>query len=359
MAAEEFVPGKDYVQAPQNRLKPPDERRAAFVSLPAMHEMILTGQPYPIKSFFTTGSYLTQRANTKRLIHDVFPKLDLIVVFDVFMTPTAEYADIVLPGATAFESFELNIWPFPYLHLAQRVIEPLYQCKTDFWVFKELARRMGLGEYSDMDEKEYLRALLKTAGLDHITVEDLRKGPVRLWDETKPLVTYEDKRFPTPSGKMEFYAEKYAKIGEALPLYKEPLENPRGKEGEKYPLVFFTTHTRRRWHTCFQNATWLQEFWPGPELEINPVDAEARGIQQGDTVLVFNDRGRCKVRAKVISGIRPGLVNIEQGWWRERFLEGSHQNLTHDNINTAQEMTGMANMAFLDVLVEVKKSQEN
>jgi molybdopterin-containing oxidoreductase family molybdopterin binding subunit len=154
---------------------------------------------------------------------------------------------------------------------------------------------------------------------------------------------------------MEFYSERYAETGEALPLHKEPLENPRSERAKEYPLVFFSTHTRRRWHTCFQNALWLEEIYPGPELEMNPQDACKRGIKSGDTVLVFNDRGKCKVRAKITSGIRPGIVNLEQGWWRHRFLEGSHQQLTHDTINPSQEMTGMANMAFLDVLVDVKR----
>jgi molybdopterin-containing oxidoreductase family molybdopterin binding subunit len=73
-------------------------------------------------------------------------------------------------------------------------------------------------------------------------------------------------------------------------------------------------------------------------------------------VTVFNERGKCRVKVKLTEGIRPGMVNLEQGWWAKNFLEGSHQHLTHDMINPAQEMVGLANISYLDALVEVKKA---
>ena len=88
---------------------------------------------------------------------------------------------------------------------------------------------------------------------------------------------------------------------------------------------------------------------------MNTIDAEARGIQSGDVVRVFNDRGAVKIKAMVHEGIRPGIVNVNQGWWPEDFIEGSHQELTHSVVNKAQEVLYEPNSALYDVLVEVEK----
>jgi molybdopterin-containing oxidoreductase family molybdopterin binding subunit len=292
------------------------------------------------------------------LVNEIFPKFDFITVLDVFMTPTAEYADIVLPAATTFESTELNVWPFPYLQLAPKVIEPLYESKTDVWIFRELAKRMGVGEYFAATADELIEEILKGPQFRGITFEELKESPVRLWTGSEPYVMFSEKRFETPSGRIEFYAENYVDVGEALPLHKEPLESPRSEMGRKYPLTFFSTHTRRRWHSCLQNSKWLRQIYPEPELEINPRDAQFRGIEHGDIVRVFNDRGSCKLKAKIHPGISEGLVNIEQGWWKQNYVEGSHQDLTHDTINEPQEILGLANVAFNDVLVEVEKAKD-
>ncbi|MBW1767869.1 MAG: molybdopterin-dependent oxidoreductase [Deltaproteobacteria bacterium] len=340
-------------------MKPADDKRATWVSLPRVNEIMLTDKPYPIKTFFTRGSFLTQIADTNTLINDILPKLDLIVVSDLFMTTTAEYADIVLPGATAFESTELNLWPFPYMRFAPKVIEPIHECKSDFWLFKELGKRLGFGKYFDYDEESLISELLESPRLKGVTLPELKKGPIKTWLGEAPYVMFEDKRFETPSGRMEFYAEQYAKAGEALPSHKESLEaSPFSEKAKEYPLIFFSTHSRWRFNSCFQNSKWVREFNPEPELEINPADTEIRGISQGDMVEVFNDRGRCRVKAKVTPGIRPGIVNIKQGFWVKEFEEGSHNHLTHNTINEVQDMNGLANIPYNDVLVEVKSCKD-
>ena len=90
-------------------------------------------------------------------------------------------------------------------------------------------------------------------------------------------------------------------------------------------------------------------------VDINPADAERRGIKDGDWVIVFNDRGKAKLKAKLNEGIKPGVVNINEGWWFGQFGEGGFNTLTHDMINPAQDAIYEPNMATNDVLVEVKK----
>jgi len=165
--------------------------------------------------------------------------------------------------------------------------------------------------------------------------------------------------FLTPSGRMEFYIEKLVELGQQLPCYLEPLESARKPLAQRYPLIFLNTHTRYRTHSQFTNVPWLAELDPEPVLEINPADATARGVRDGDTVRAFNDRGSMKLKAKVHEGIRPGTTNATQGWWPEHFLEGSHQDLTHGAINPAQEMVFEPNSALYDVLVEIEKVRED
>jgi len=108
----------------------------------------------------------------------------------------------------------------------------------------------------------------------------------------------------------------------------------------------------------FANAPTLLELNPEPVVEINPSDAKSRNISDGDRVTVFNDRGRVTLKAKLTQGVRPGVVNIEEGWWFDQFEEGGVNSLTHDAINPAQELVFEPNMAMNDVAVEVVKAKE-
>jgi molybdopterin-containing oxidoreductase family molybdopterin binding subunit len=234
--------------------------------------------------------------------------------------------------------------------LQNKAIEPLYECKPDLEILKELARKMGLGDYFEKSAEQLIELLLSSgypaeAG---ITLERLKKGPVQAQLSNVPP-------FFTPSGRMEFYCEKLVELGQELPCYLEPLESARKPLAQRYPLIFMTTHTRFRTHSTLANVGWLRDLEPEPMLEMNPVDAEARSIRDGDVVCAFNDRGRLKLKAKIHQGISPGVVNVTQGWWPEHFLEGNHQNLTHSVINPAQELIYEPNSALYDVLAEVEK----
>ena len=165
-------------------------------------------------------------------------------------------------------------------------------------------------------------------------------------------------KFSTPSGKIELYVEKLSQYGQALPVYLEPLEARSGFTQGKYPLNYIQGHSRFRTHSMFANATTLLELNPEPLVELNPLDAETRNISDGDMVTVFNDRGRVTLKAKLTEGIRPGVVNISEGWWLDQFEEGDGNSLTHDVINPVQELLFEPNMAMNDVAVDVFKTKE-
>ena len=322
-----------------------------------LYEALLTDRPYPIRALFIAGhNFVNQNPNMNKVINELLPRLEFIVVVDVFMNPTAQYADIVLPACTGFEYIDVCMpgqsFYHPFLQLAQKVIEPLYESKPDFDIVTELARRMGLGQYFDMSLEQFLEEMLRSGhpSVEGASLERLKQGPFRMPPHTVPA-------FTTPSGRFEFYVEQLKAFGEELPVYKEPLESARQPLANKYPLCYFSTHTKYGMHSNFANLSWMRELDPEPVLDINPVDAEKRGIKDGDSVIAFNDRGRLKLKARVHEGIRPGVVNIRQGWWPIHFAEGSHQALTHNTINPAQQFVFEPNAALYDVLVEVQRAE--
>ncbi|MBL7119436.1 MAG: molybdopterin-dependent oxidoreductase [Dehalococcoidia bacterium] len=334
--------------------------RVHFIPVLKVYDAIAKGDPYPIKALWIAKhNMLNQLPDASLITRELLPHLEFIVVADLFMNTSARYADIVLPACTFFEQQNLIMPPggspgvHSYLQLQDKVIEPLYECKPDVEILRQLAQRMGFGEHFQESDEEFIDLLLswEHPSVAGITLDKLKEGPVQ-------VPPYDVPAFLTPSGRMEFYCEKLIELGQQLPCYIEPLEGARKPLTQRYPLTFLNTHTRYRTHSIFTNVAWMTEFDPEPVLEISPADAEARGVGDGDVVRVFNDRGRMKLKAKVHQGIRPGTVNVTQGWWPEHFLEGSHQDLTHSVINPAQQAIYEPNAALYDVAVEVKKVGE-
>ena len=332
-----------------------------FLPILKAYDAIEKGDPYPVKALWIAKqNWVNQLPDSGRTVRDLFSKLDLIVVADIFMTTSARYADIVLPACTFYEQMDLmppiNIGPSvpDYFKLQQRAIEPLHEAKPDSEMVRELARRLDLGDYFENSDEQMIELLLSTGYPAEmgITMEKLKQGPVK----APPRPNFP--AFSTPSSKMEFYCEKLVGLGQQLPCYVEPLESVRTPLSQKYPLTFLTTHTRFRTHSTLANIQRLRELEPEPLLQMNPSDAEPRGINDGDIVRTFNDRGKMKLKVNVHEAIQPGTVNVNQGWWPEDFIEGTHQELTHSAVNPAQELIYEPNSAYYDVLVEVEKVRE-
>ncbi len=322
-----------------------------------MYPAILEGKPYPIRAvWFAFINFINQCANSYKIINELIPKLDFIISTELFMTTTAQYADIVLPVCTFLEFSDIVRGPTSYLQLQQKVIEPLYESRSDMNILTELAKRMGFEGYFDKTEEEFADLLLASGhpSVDGITVDRLKEGPAKA--NVLPAMPSAKARFRTPSGKIEFYVERLTSFGEELPVYKEPLESGRTPLAEKYPLVCVQVHSKFRHHSSYANIPWLLELNPEPVVDVNPADAESRGINDGDSVIVFNDRGKARLKAKLNEGIKPGVINISQGWWFDQFGEGGLNTLTHHVINPVQDALYEPNMAMNDVLVEVKRA---
>ena len=346
----------------------PDKKTYTYLAPILFCDAVLNSKPFPVKAaWFPVDNFVNQQADTNRVI-SALKACDFVVVSDVFMTATAQYADIVLPVATQYEREDLLAGGNYYLQYMPKIIDPLWETKADLDMFAEVAQKMGQGQYFDKTPDEYISLLL--SGLPSgLTLDTLKsKGVVALADEdfytssfqpiTHPYVPYYQQHFPTPSGRIEFYVESLIPYNMPLPIYKEPIEaSPSNALYQKYPLVMITSHTKFRTHTQWNNLPWLREIIPRSFLEIHPTDAQARGISDGDTVNVFNDRGSIQLMARITNGIRPGVVNAYQGDWQE-FPTAAVNMLTHQKVNEAQSVVFLfqSNTAYYDILVDVKKS---
>jgi molybdopterin-containing oxidoreductase family molybdopterin binding subunit len=336
----------------------PQEPSYTRLGILQLYDAVIKGRPFPVKAiWFSFINFLNQCANSKKISEVMFPQLDLIVATELFMTPTARYADILLPVCSYLEFSDLIPHPYPYVQLQQKVIEPLYESRSDVDIAAGLAERLGFKQYFEGRQDAFIDLILDSGNdsIKGITREKLKEGAMPL-TFIPPMDQEFDIPFATASGKIEIYSEKLVAEGQALPVFLNPLESPVKTEGSKYPLSFIQGHSRFRTHSMFANVSSLLELNPEPLVDINPRDAAARNIADNDIVTVFNDRARTTLKARLTESVGPGIINITQGWWIDQFKEGSVNHLTHDVINPVQEKVYEPNMHMNDVAVEVMKA---
>ncbi len=295
-------------------------------------KQIREGKPYPIKVLFNSYRNDLQCDGHAEGYREIFKGIDLVVVMDIFMTRTAQFADIVLPEATIYERDDV-VTATDYVQRMEKAIEPLYETKSALEIWSGIARRVGLGKHFRQGPQDYMRTLFDS---DHpsaagITLERLEKEKiVRGNVPSPPEIPFARKGFQTPSGRIEFYNELLAEFGQELPVHQETIESPRRSLlAKRYPLTFLSAKVRGTTHSVMANVDWMREVSAEPTLDLNPVDAEKRGIKDGDLVVAFNDRGKVKLRARLNEAVPPGAVNVPHGWWPEQFVEGHYSDLLH------------------------------
>ena len=334
----------------------PDKPSYHRIGILNLYDAVISGKPYPIKVlWFAFINFLNQCANANKIIEEFYPSLEFIVQTELFMTPSARYADLILPVCSFLEFSDFMAQPYPNIQLQQKVIEPLYESKSDVDIVAELAERLGFGEYFKGGEEGLIDLIMATRSFEGITRETLKTQAVQL--PRLPEGGSFPLSFGTPSRKIELYAEQLYEDGEALPVYLPPIEAPVTPGEKKYPLALINGHSRFRTHSMFANVESLLDLNPEPLVDIHPIDAEKRNIKTDDYVTVYNDRARTTLKARVTEGVKPGVADITEGWWIEQFKEGSLNHLTHDIINPVQDKVYEPNMHMNDVAVEIIKSE--
>lgn len=343
----------------------PTGRDIPAVILPeVMENKTFLGAPIDIHSMYIWNANPVANLTDRKAFLKVFDQLDLVVVADMTMGDTAQYADIVLPVAHWFEVSDMHgmISQVPYLMLQEKAMDPLYECKSDLEIARLLGEGMGFTGKFDVTPEEWMKEELTTdyAKMLGISYERLMEEKVLRYLPSDPYI-YGEYGFATATGRAQFYDENPApntNIGqtidvelERLPYWEAPAEAWTDTDlAKKYPLIFGQLRSKYRVHTQWGTARWMEELDPEPVIMMNSVDAEARGIKHGDMVKAYNDRGYVIIKAVINEGARPGMIIIPKGWQKGQFVEGHYSDLSSRACNPAS-----LNNCFYDARLEVEK----
>lgn len=342
-----------------------------------------------IRAIWWQGSnWFNQLTNINKELQAI-QKLDFVVCQDSTITPSALYADVVLPVATHFERHDVALpWYKGHYYIHRpKVIEPLGESKTDHQIFSALAWRLGFGpmympgagpDYfyvNDYVDEMYLANWWEGKVRPHhhevnIPWEEFKRRGVFKFRLKEPHVAFrkqieKGQPFPTPSGKIEIFSTTLAnepdfsktQFGEpipAIPKWIEPWESLNHPKTKDFPFHMVSPHPRWRTHSIFHNIPWLRETYD-QEVTINASDAKRLGIQTGDTIEVFNDRGSIVVPAYVTERCMPGVCVVHEGAWLDLDERGVDRAGNPDFL-TLDAPSPAGAFAYNTVLVNMRKT---
>ena len=306
------------VDRPKMRFGPP------YAHPYAVLEAMRTGKPYKIRGLFAHASNMLLCMADAKHTYECLKNLDFFVCMDLFMTPTAELADVVLPAALWPEVNALFCMPEfgDQAILAQHKVVKVDDCRSDEDFFFELCRRLGL-DYGAEKEEDILDEVLTELGrrrpqYSGMTFDKFKEQAVL--EPERRYYGYKTRgRFDTPSGKFEFYSLAAEAEGiDPLPFWEEIPESPvsRPDLAGEYPLVL-TTGKRQQQFFLSNNRQIrsLRRTAPFPIVSIHPDTAARYGIARGDWVFIETPRGRITQKAELVPELDPGVINCELGWW--------------------------------------------
>lgn len=283
--------------------------------IPGLFAAMRTGEPYRVRALLVFGNNPLATVANSRGVLAALRALDLLVVAEHFLTPTAALADYVLPSAYWPEIDQIIELPFvaPQAVFAHRRLVTVGECRQNEHILIDLARRLHLPGAQD-SLTDILDARLAPSGLRFEELAD------RFFVTAPPRYhRYREKGFRTPSRKVEFFCKALERLGyDPLPSYAEPPESPVSAPdlAKDYPLVL-TTGARRPefFHSDGRQIARLRARRPDPLAELGPGTAARYGIADGDWIAVKSPRGEIRLRARVTEDIKEGVVSVDHGWW--------------------------------------------
>jgi anaerobic selenocysteine-containing dehydrogenase len=326
----------------------------------------------PIRSLYVFCANPVASAPNAGLIVKGLEREDLFtVVHDLFLTDTARYSDLVLPATSQLEQVDLHkAYGHRNLQYNHAAIPPLAAAKSNWDVMRLLARAMGYAEpWLRHSAEEAIAEVLEATRaqnpwLADATLERLQaQGTVPLRFDPGADVPFADLRFPTPSGKVELRCDAMIPYGlDPLPDYAPPTEfqncdapRARGDEtGRDGPLVLLTGAAHHFVSSSFANVPSLLAKEGVPYVELNPADALARSIADGDEVIVESARGWCTLRARVTDCVRPGVAVAPKGPWPQ--FGASRRNVNWTTSDALADLAGQS--TFHSNLVEIRRAAE-
>ena len=307
----------------------------AKVASPLLADLLARGKaggyPEDIRMIYSSGGDLFNQCPNAGKMAASLDKVEFIVAQDHFLTPTARFADIVLPATIFWERNDVHTpWAGAghYAIYMRQAIEPMYECRNDIDIFSELARRVGIEGYNGKTEAEWLRVLTADAVDDF---DKFAEQGVARFPAPRDAVAFaaqirdpERHKFATPSGKIEVYSTVLASnpnpygLGVIPPV---PTWFAPDDDVQRFPLSLCTPKSRARTHSIHGNQPGLARVDPDT-VWLHPGDAAARGIVDGQLVRVFNDIGATVLPAQVTDRIAAGVVSIKEGSWYTPGLDG-------------------------------------
>jgi anaerobic selenocysteine-containing dehydrogenase len=302
--------------------RPLGPARFGLVTGEDFYAAALEGRPYRARGLVSFGSNLVMAHGDSARGRDALQALDFQVHLDLFMSPTAEQADIILPVTGAFEAeglkvgFEVTQEAQSLVQLRAPLVPPVDEARPDIDIIFDLATRLGLGDrFFDGDVAAGWAHQLAPSG---VTVQQLRDNPagVRLPLETRHR-KYASAGFATPTGRIDLYAERFLDVGQPpLPTFTEPALSPRSRPdlAEAFPLVLTCAKDLHFCETQHRQIASLRRRAPDPEVELHPDTAAARGLADGDWVEITTPKGSVRARAAFNASLDPGVVCAQHGW---------------------------------------------
>jgi anaerobic selenocysteine-containing dehydrogenase len=317
--------------------------------MPRITQALLDGS---VRVLFLLGTDMLSSFADSEHLAEGLARTDLVVSHDLFMNDTARrFADVVLPATAWLEELGCKSTN-THLYLMPKILDPAGEARPLTWILRELGRRLDLVGFFPWESNEGpIDALLDHPATGRATVAALRaEGGIRALNISH--VAHPDLTFPTPSGKIEFYAERAKALGlPGLPVYT-PLP-----ASDRYPLSFRQGRTLTQFHGFYDHGRalpTLARLDPEPELWVSPADAAARDLKDGTPIRIFNDRGEFRARAHVTDGVPPGTVWMRDGWTGLNRLTSGAPSIPDEAVDTFDFSAGQA--AF-DAMVEVAREE--
>jgi anaerobic selenocysteine-containing dehydrogenase len=339
MRPGDFVQSKSFPEK-RDQLLAPEFRLAAmmgFTPSQTVVKAILSGKPHPIQMMYIQGGNpLLSYANATETFL-ALKKLDFLAVAEIFLTPTAQIADIVLPTATNFEFDDLGHYGMPHGFLLARpkVVDPPGECLPDLLILNELGKKCGLEKSFWPDLRACLDDVLKPAGIDY---EGFRQTGILKGNWKNK--SYERSGFGTPSKKLEILCSRLKDWGyDALPTYREEFSAPDSDPHrmEDYPLVLTSAKDPCYFHSAYRNLPSLRKLSPDPVVLLHPQTAEGAGVKDGDWVHIETQRGTIRQKTSLSSDLDPRVVVAAYGWWFPERKDLELSGWKESNINILTE----------------------
>jgi anaerobic selenocysteine-containing dehydrogenase len=281
-----------------------------YVTPESVMTAVMEGKPNPIHAIYMHACNSLITHSNSKYTYQALNKVDFLAAADLFMTPTAALADVVLPATSFLESDGVSAIGGPQI---QQKVAQLGECRSNYGTLYGLAEKLGLAEYFFSTEEGWWDHILKPAG---VTFNQLRQlGTI---SNTGQYGKFKLEKFVTPSGKVELYSNQLKEWGfDPLPVYYESPETPYSAPeltGE-YPLIFTTWKSAAYSHSRGRQIESLRRSRPEPLINIHPETASKSGIKDGDWVYVETRRGRIKQKAVLSDEGDPRVVIADFGWW--------------------------------------------